>query len=753
MGEPVPQSVNDIWAAQKQVYNMYGPTEGTGGATIQKLEPGKPVTIGVPNPSSRVYILDRYLSLAPPGVIGEIVLAGVQVARGYIGTPDETSNRFRPDHIFGKSGEQMYKTGDRGYWGSTGEVTCIGRRDRQIKLRGFRLDLNDLEIRTAGAVPALTAVAIAQKGDYLVAMVQPATLDIADVRSRISTVLPAYAIPRVITAVDQFPMTPIGKVDYQAVSNETSPATKPALEQSTLSCEEILISAWREALRLGADAVIDGNSNFDDLGGHSLAQLFLASRLTELFARPISFDMIATSVTLRDLARAIDGTGAVAASFEPGLGEYTVSPIEREWWLKYRLNVSSSAFNVALVCALDRNAIDIEKLIEAWNSVLARHRILRCRYVLNHRVGLQRIYSEHAPHVHQAYRVDVENEINRPFKLDCKDPVRVTITDDRLVVVVSHIICDLTTLRILLQEVQKAYDGKTLADITNTYMETRVWNQKASEQSLDFWSRWLEDLPTCSYGLRDIPDRVDYKGSSLLCRVPGITYKNLTNFAASRKVTLHQMALAAVALALQTTSDEVDIMLGGPYLNRPTASDLETVGLFLEPLPFRIRYSPQDATSSSTSYLRSVQESSKRSLSHAVPWTQLLQHLNLEPSFPNHPLLDTMVTFHNNPNALQLSLPGIEPLLTWTEGAKFKLLVEFSAVSNETLLLRLEYDSRIFTLPHIHRIQMLVLEALDVLMTEMPFAEAQARLRRVNDGEAVVAVDRDVAFGTKLSNL
>lgn len=761
MGEPVPQPVNDTWAAQKQLYNMYGPTEGTGGATIQKLEPGKPVTIGVPNPSSRVYILDRHQSLAPPGVVGEIYLAGVQVARGYIGRPDETKNRFFPDHIFGKPGEQMYKTGDRGYWNSTGEVICIGRNDRQIKLRGFRLDLNDLEIRMAQAVPALTAVAIAQKGDYLVAMIQPSTLDIADVRSRISKVLQVHAIPRVIAAVDKFPMTPIGKVDYKAISSETIQTSKPVSKQLINANEEILITAWRDALHLGADVVIDGNSNFVDLGGHSLAQLFLASRLTKLFACPISVGTIASSATLGDLAHAIDrlkgqdasaGVAAIAPGCDSTLGEYAVSPMEREWWLKYRLNAGSSAFNVNFVCALDQNAVDIEKLTKAWNSVLARHRILRCRYVLNHRVGLQRIYSEHAPHVRRAYSVDVVKEINRPFKLDCRNPIRVTITGERLVVVVSHIICDLTTLQILMQEVQKAYDGDNLPTITDTYMETRVWNQKASKQNLDFWASWLENVPTCSYGLRDIPERVDYKGSSLLCRVPGNMYKHLRDFAATRKVTLHQMALAAVALAMQTTND-VDIMLGGPYLNRPTASDLETVGLFLEPLPFRIQYSPPDATASCTSYLRSVQESSKRSLSHAVPWTQLLQHLNLEPSFPNHPLLETMVTFHDNPNALHMSLPGIEPLLTWTDGAKFKLLVEFCAVSNETLLLRLEYDSQIFTPAHIRRIQMLVLEAMDVLMAEMPFAEAQVRLKRVNDGEAVVAVDRNLAFGTKLGDL
>lgn len=763
--------MNDVWAAHKQLYNMYGPTEGTCGATIQRLLPGKPVTIGAPNPSSRVYILDRNQHLVPPGVAGEIYLAGVQVARGYIGRPDETKNRFFPDHFIGKNGEWMYKTGDRGYWDPEGKIICMGRDDRQIKLRGFRLDLNDLEVRIAQAIPSLTAVAITRKEDYLVAMIQPSTLDVTDVRSKIANVLQIHAMPRMIAAVDKFPMTPIGKVDYKEVSNGVNTVTKLVSKQSNNPSEEMLIAAWREALQLDADVVIDSDSNFADLGGHSLAQLHLASRLTKLFACPVPFGMIATSVTLRDLSQAIDelkgqDKSATPTYRKPSLGEHTVSPMEREWWLKYQLKAGSSAFNVSFVCALDRSDVDVKRLVTAWNTVMERHRILRCRFVLNHRVGLRRIYSDCIPQVRRVDSVDVVKEINKPFKLHRSNPIRVTIADDRLLVVISHIICDLTALQILLREVQTVYSGERLPSITQTYMETTVWNQTASRQNLDFWSGRLENAPVCSYGLPNIDDRVNYKGSSHLCRVPTNTYKRLTAFTTTRKVTLHQVALAAVALALQATkNNDIDIILGGPYFNRPIASDLETVGLFLEPLPFRIQYSPPSETASCTSYLRTVQESSRSSLSHAVPWNQLLDHLKIEPSFPKHPLLETMVTFHADPKALQIALPGVEPLLTWTEGAKFKLLVEFCAVSDEALLLRLEYDTDIFSSTHIRRIRELVLEAMGVLMEEIPFAEARARIRRVEQeviavddaaataGKMAMDLDLDVAFGAKMSDL
>ena len=663
----------------------------------------------------------------------------------------------------------MYKTGDRGYWNSEGKVVCIGRNDRQIKLRGFRLDLNDLEIRITQVVSSLTAVAIARKDDYLVAMIQPSTLDVADVRSTIAKVLQTHAMPRVMAAVDKFPMTPIGKVDYKEVSNSVNLVTKLAPKQYNTSSEKMLIAAWREALQLGAEVVIDSDSNFDDLGGHSLAQMLLASRLTKLFACRIPFSMIAASLTLGNLAQAIDGlkgqeNSAATAHRDPVLGERAVSPMEREWWLKYQLKAGSSAFNVSFVCALDRSEVDIERLTIAWNTVMARHRILSCRFVLDHRVGLRRVYSDCIPQVHRADSVDVVEEINRPFKLHRSDPIRVTIAADRLIVVISHIICDLTALQILLREVQMVYNGERLQSITQTYMETTVWHPTASRQNLDFWSRRLESAPACSYGLPNISDRVTYQGSSHLCRVPTNVYKCLRQFATARKVTLHQVSLAAVALALQATgNDDIDIVLGGPYFNRPTASDLETVGLFLEPIPFRIQYSPPSEAASCTSYLRTVQDSSRSSLSHAVPWNQLLEHLQVEPSFPNHPLLETMVTFHADPNALPMSLPGVQPLFTWTQGAKFKLLVEFCAVSDQTLLLRLEYDTDIFSIAHIRRIREMVLEALRVLMEEVSFAEARTRLRRVE--EEVMASDGDhgdatggemamgMAFGARLSDL
>lgn len=193
VGEPCPQYVNDLWSKQLSLFNMYGPTEATCGATISTLKPGKRVTIGTPNPTTRVYVLDRNQQRVPPGVIGEIYCAGVQVARGYVGRPELTAEKFLPDTLEKRPGEMMYSTGDRGYFNHNGEIECLGRNDRQIKLRGYRTDLNDIEMRIAQGIPECTAVAICQKDDYLVAMIQPETLDMSELRARVMKTVPIHA--------------------------------------------------------------------------------------------------------------------------------------------------------------------------------------------------------------------------------------------------------------------------------------------------------------------------------------------------------------------------------------------------------------------------------------------------------------------------------------------------------------------------------------------------------------------------------
>ncbi len=751
MGEPVPQNVNDRWAAHKMMYNMYGPTEATCGATIKRLLPNQPVTIGIPNPSTRICILNKRQRLVPPGVIGEICLAGIQISEGYVGMPAETAKSFIADPIYNELGERMYRTGDYGYWNQDGELVCMGRFDRQIKLRGFRIDLNDLEIQMRRAAPIVDSLAVVHRKNFLVAVVQPSSVDVAAFRSRIAKCLPVHAVPRYVTAVDSLPLTTAGKVDYEKVARIGLSSTTQSAMVSDSSTVQEMVSIWRNILDLAPEVPIDAVSDFIDLGGNSIQQMLLSSRLSASTGHSIPLRLVVGFPILGELVRAIEDLDCLTYSNRPEQAhqEHELSPIEKDWWQKYEMNLGSSAFNVSFVCKLG-DGIDLSRLTLAWDTILARHRILSCRYNVHRRSGVTKTYSENPPRVQRVAFVDIWQEINRPFDLRRENPIGVSISGTCMVARISHIICDLTTLRTLLNEVASVYHGSCLVPIKNIYPGRLVKNTAITPSDLDFWTRYLANAPSPQQcAISRLQDRTSYSGTSKICTLPADLVRDMIDFAAVQKVTFSQMSLAAVAMALQHGTDSLDIVLGSPYLNRTSDHEMDTIGLFLEPLPTRIRYPPaphsstndtpdsgipSDASPAPQSFIHYVQKSSQAALSHAVPWTQLLEHLNITPDFPNHPLFDVMVTFHDDRQELHLPIPGCVPLYTWTQGAKFKLMTEFVAVKGDRVLLRFEYDTSGFGKGDVEVLQERVVAALRELVSGESWEGMRKRVGDVGDG-------------------
>ncbi|KAH7377744.1 nonribosomal peptide synthase GliP-like protein [Pyrenochaeta sp. MPI-SDFR-AT-0127] len=755
VGEPVPQYVNDLWSKHVNMYNMYGPTEATCGATIQKLSPGRKVTIGPPNPTTRIYILDRNQQLVPPGVIGEIYCAGVQVARGYVGRPELTAEKFLPDTIEKRPGEMMYRTGDRGYFNHDGEVECLGRNDRQIKLRGYRTDLNDIEMRVAQGIPECTAVAICQKDDYLVAMIQPETLDMSDVRARVMKTVPVHAVPRIIRAVEKFPFTPAGKIDYKKIA-EVCTTTAPVATTSKLSVTESQVAqVWRDLLALPETDRITGDSNFAELGGHSVLQLRLASKLSNLYKQNIPMAKIIGASTLSDMAKIVDDIkGSSRSSTDSSLvplGLNNVAPIEADWVQKYEIKRGTSAFNVTFAATIDPAKIDVDHLTASWNAVLARHMIFRSRYHSDEKRphGVSRLLSRYCP---QVVRLDDANfdlwrEVNRPFHLDRQNPIRVFISDSTMLASMSHIIADLTTLQVILKEVMQLYNEEPLSRVHQKYADTVQWSSPATNAQKQWWQEYLKDSDASQHFISQLPKRSAYDGVTRLTQLPKPMAKRLLQYSIQNKVTLHQLALGAVALALQTESDTTDMVLGGPYFNRG-ADDVETVGLFLEPIPIRIQHND-----GKDSFLSTVQSASQSAIANAIPWNQILEAVGKsEAVFPNQALTDVMVTFHDDRTAPKLPIDGMESLVTYTKGSKFTLLVEFCAVSEDVVLLRLEYDNTLISDSEIHRIWRLLEEALESIVAGKSYTEIKRKLRNVSVGEKTVTIATESYFGKPFAN-
>ncbi|KAG6988951.1 nonribosomal peptide synthetase aclP [Physcia stellaris] len=749
VGEPVPQNVNDRWTRQTTVYNMYGPTEATCGATIKRLATGERVTIGKPNPSTRIYILGSRQDLLPPGVVGEICLAGIQISEGYIGQPVKTAKCFMRDPFSRDPAERMYRTGDYGYWNQAKEIVYVGRKDRQIKLRGFRVDLDDIEVKMLKADPTITALSIVQKDEDLAVMVQSSSLSLADFKSRIVEMLPRHAIPRFVKVVKKLPLTVAGKVDYAVIENSFRVETTPKTIYSPSSTLITMIETWRAILSIAPDTPIEADSNFLDLGGSSVQQMLLASYISSNIGCPVPLQVIIDHPIIGELVDQVSKLRPMIDSnnVEQKIYGLEVSRLEEDWWKKYQMINGSSAFSVALAYSVG-GLVHIDRLTDAWNVVLAHHRILSCRFVYHRRRGLRRVFSTHPPRVETTARLDIWQEINRPFDMENGNLIRIIISKDYMVVMLSHIICDLTTLRTLLCELKAVYYGGCLVQDKVPCFKRSAAELGPLTPNLQFWTTYLADLPSKHYGYDHSPDRTGYHGVSEVCQLPKDLFSNMIKFAAKEKVTYHQMALAAVALAVHHDEHAHDIVLGAPYLNRDLRTDQETIGLFLEPLPIRIK-SPNikkcsneegiDLTDNNTetgtiAFLHSVQASSQAALCHAVPWHRLLEHLNICQYFPDQPLFDIMVTFHDDRQQSRSLLPGCKPLYTWSQGSKFKIMTEFVAISEQVILLRIEYDTDCFTKSRIFVLQQLIASALQGLMSIAGYDEMKQHLRSVESG-------------------
>ncbi len=295
--------------------NMYGITETTVHSTGYVVDGATDDTasvIGVPFPDLRIFVLDERLELVPPGVTGELYVAGVGVARGYLGRPGLTAGRFVACP-FGEPGERMYRSGDLARWNRQGELEYLGRLDHQVKIRGFRIELGEIEtvLLSLDAVgQAAVVVREDRPGDQrLVAYAVPVPgkeVVPGRVRDAVSRVLPEYMVPAAVVVLDALPLTVNGKLDRRALPAPDFGAGRGEAEPSSPR-EHLLQELFAEVL--GVDQVGVGDSFFD-LGGHSLLGTILLALIAERFDIEVSLQSFMNDPTIGGLARAIDRQAA-----------------------------------------------------------------------------------------------------------------------------------------------------------------------------------------------------------------------------------------------------------------------------------------------------------------------------------------------------------------------------------------------------------------------------------------------------------
>ncbi|WP_051107884.1 non-ribosomal peptide synthetase [Actinomadura atramentaria] len=701
-GEVCPGALAERWARGRALFNGYGPTETTVCATMSGPLSGPAAPpIGRPIPGVRVYVLDAALRLAPPGVTGELYVGGAGVARGYLGRPAPTAERFVADP-FGPPGSRMYRTGDLARW-RDGRLEFAGRADDQLKVRGHRVEPAEVEAVVTAHPDVRRAVVVARDGRLVAYAATRATP--AELRDHAARRLPAALIPQFVP-LDELPLSPNGKIDRAALPE---PRPVAAGRAARTPQEEILCALFAEVLDVDGVGIDDG---FFDLGGHSLLAARLVTRVRAALGAELPLRAVFDAPTPAALARRLD----TAAPARPPLtaARARTAPLsleQRGLWLLNRLNPESSAYNVP--CALRLPAdLDRAALAAALDDVVARHEILRTVFPDTDDGPRQHVLDP-VPHPLPAVPTPPAELPERlraataaPFDLTTDPPLRARLfaLDDGLVLllVLHHIAADARATDVLLRDLATAYTARTTdrapdwPPLQAQYADYALWQRRVLgdaddpesplTRQLAFWTETLAALPPTTPLPTDPPAAAD--GGLTGVTVPDDVARAVADLARRERVTVFMVAQAALAVLLRAHGAGDDVPIGAPAARRPDDALDDLVGFFLTTLVLRTDLSGDPTVAE---LLARVRAADLAAHAHAdVPFERLVEVLNPPREPGRNPLFQVMLAFRHAAGSPTFG----EPLTVASGRAKFDLTFTLIHTPGGGLRGTLEYSGR-----------------------------------------------------------
>ncbi|MFO0760427.1 MAG: amino acid adenylation domain-containing protein, partial [Byssovorax sp.] len=684
-------------APKTRLINEYGPTETVVGCAVFEIPEGAlasgAVPIGRPIANTRLYVLDRGHNPLPVGVAGEIYIGGAQVGRGYLNRPELTAERFLADPFV--PGGRMYRSGDLGRHTASGDLQYLGRIDQQVKIRGNRVELGEIEA-VLGQHPGVREVVVVLRedtpGDQRLAaywVEGAATITAASLRSLAQEKLPEAMVPSAFVRLDALPLTPNGKVDRKSLPVPEKSAIEgraPALPQGPI--EEGLVSIFAEVLKQPAESV-GAHDSFFELGGHSLLAMQAISRIRAAFEVELPLRAVFEAPTPSALGRRIEealrsrhGLSLPPLVREPAGGDRPLSFAQERLWFLDQLSPGDASYNTHLAMQLG-GALDIEALGRALTELVRRHEALRTTFFAEGGKPVQIIHDAAAVPLpvttltslpdaeRQAAALQgAEAEIRTPFDLAEGPLLRAhlfTLAEDAhlLVLVIHHIVSDGWSVGVLQREVAALYDAfrrgepSPLPDLPVQYADFAAWQRRwlsgeVLDRQLGYWTSALRaqpeplDLPAD----RPRPAVPSHRGARQIFALPADLSSALRALARKEGATLFMVLLSAFDVLLHRITGQGDLAVGSPIANRTAGATEGLIGFFVNTLVLRARI--DDATTFST-LLAQVRETCLSAYAHQdIPFERLVQELAPERDLSRQPLFQVVFglqTFPESPRA------------------------------------------------------------------------------------------------------
>ena len=750
-----------------KIYNVYGPTETTVWSSVKDLTGEEEITIGRPIANTRVYILDKQERLQPIGIPGELFIGGDGVAAGYLNNPVLTAEKFclrRPGgsfrenrpldprksfllnlpegHFYLRAKSQelraiLYKTGDQARWLSNGEIEFLGRMDFQVKVRGFRIELEEIENRLMKHPGVQEAVAIVKKektGDntlcaYMVRGENSgAETGSVGIREHLAAVLPDYMIPSFFVFLEQMPLTPNGKIDRKALPDPRIGMGKEEGYVAPRDRQEAkLVEMWSEILGI-EKSVIGIETSFFALGGHSLKATQLLAKVHQEFNSQVSLGEFFKNPTVKGFSQVIRAAAPERYTLIPKTEKkeyYHLSSSQKRLYILQQVEGETIGHNLPSVIKLE-GKLEKERFESTVRQLVQRHEAFRTSFTMIKGEPVQVIqegvefaieyYGEEDKPDPKSQELRAKSYINhfiRPFNLSRAPLLRIGLIklgeeEHILLKDVHHIIYDGTSLTVFYREFIDGYRGREFPPLVLSYKDFAEWQTSIGEKEKlknqeKYWAKEFEgEIPVLNMPT-DFPRPAvqSFEGNTLRFEISREMTRELKIFAVHQGTTLFILLLSLYTLMLSKLSGQEDIVVGTPVAGRKHPELQPIIGVFLNTLAVRNHPNP------GKTFQRFLEEVKTKTLNafdnQDYPFDNLVEKVAVNRDLSRNPLFDAMLILHTqfNPESLptdeQPGQPGLE-LKRWgyrRQISQFDLtLVGFE--ENDGLAFNVEYCTGLF---------------------------------------------------------
>lgn len=696
-----------------RIYNQYGPSEATVAVSHKLLNGAASITVGAPLQNCRLYVLDQWQNPLPVGAYGELYIGGICVGQGYRGDPELTAERFIPSPF--ESGERLYRTGDVACWTEDGEISLSGRKDRQIKLRGLRVEPQEISscIASHPLVTDAAARVLEISGQPAIAVYYTAEQEISSVElmTFAAAYLPRYMIPSCVMRVDSIPLTSNGKVDEARL-----PLPDMKQECGGQPAEGILgdvLSVFSKAL----EKPMNPDSDYFLSGGSSLSAMQTLAELEEVTGCLLRISDLYACRTPRHLAQCIQQrTGVSAPAAEPPtslrilktpkLDRYPLTPVQRGIYFQSLIDETGLLYNMFGAFRLEGTP-HTDLLEGAFKALIADDEIFRTCFVQEHdgifahvtdsvSFELKTLYGESLEDVRLAFVA--------PFNLSKAPLLRAGLwhaPDGSVLLFLDthHIISDGLTTPITMERLAEYYRGAKprLPEISyNDYACYISSGGGVTRDDRDYWREHLSPMPEALVLPTDHPrnNSLSFKGASHVQELSAGLSKAVDDFCARQGISAYTLFLAGLGRLLSALTGQDDFTVGSPVTDRTRPELQKVCGPFINVLPLRLRFSSDDSVSD---YLTRVGGEVLSMMDHsACSPEEIISLLSLPRNLSGNPLYSVMLSMRPF-DAAELSFCGSPAHYVPLESSTTK--TEFSVdVGHDggVYSLRFEYADELF---------------------------------------------------------